>query len=421
MIRDTGSFHSCARYPFRRWALVILLLAGCGTTPAGTSDERAADAGEADAGEADAGDTERSPDDVAQHADATREEDASDAAVPTPCAEACIDGVCDESSGACVECVVADDCGGDTLLCIENDCVACAPDDETCTEPTVPDEPDPPDEPESFNIRFATYNVRTPNLRNGAWGDYDSVFDSDDAERMRRVADTIASQNLTVVAAQEINRPLREAVLRRLATQHQQNWNSTTPKSPGDDTLVLFRASVWKKIAETHYIIPIRNRRKRYSVGVLLQHRATGRQVWFYSVHFSAGATEEAKRARDEAARRTVKSIKNHAIDHNRPFVLGGDFNATAASSVGDIFRNANFMRDTRGAADKKVNLGCATFNRFAGSAGRQDCPGGVARHIDQVWMPKSGVRVLKHQVTASKRTSRASDHNPVTTILTRR
>jgi len=106
-----------------------------------------------------------------------------------------------------------------------------------------------------------------------------------------------------------------------------------------------------------------------------------------------AGANERA-----EAARATVRSIREHAIGSDRPFVLGGDFNALASSPVGDIFRAADFMRYARNAADRRQNDGCKTFNGDAGSAGRQQCPLGAAPQIDH----------LVHRVTATECTSRA-------------
>ena len=60
-------------------------------------------------------------------------------------------------------------------------------------------------------------------------------------------------------------------------------------------------------------------------------------------------------------------------------------------------------------------------FNGLAGWEGRQQCPGGAAAHIDQVWVSRAGMQVETYRVTATRRTSRASDHNPLTTILERR
>ncbi len=88
---------------------------------------------------------------------------------------------------------------------------------------------------------------------------------------------------------------------------------------------------------------------------------------------------------------------------------------------MGDVFRATGFMRNTRTAADRVVNSGCKTFNDRAGTAGLQLCPGGEAVHIDHVWVIRTEMRVERYGVPADERTSRASDHDPVTTILERR
>lgn len=344
--------------------------------------------------------------------DAGSDPDAGDAA--PACAVGCDDPglVCDHTSGACVECVTDLDCGGEGSVCDESNCVGGASADAG----VPPDDGGAPTT--TFVIRFATYNVRTSNLNNSAWGDDHVGWDSNDEARMHRVADEIASQNLTVVATQEMRRPERDAVLRRLRDHHDQAWRATTQLAGADDTIVLFRESAWRQIRETHFSIPMQSPlRDRNQIGVLLEHDRTGRRVWFYSVHFAAGGSAGAA-AREEAARRTVRSIRNHAIENDLPFVLGGDFNTTAASPVGTILRDTGFALYTRAAASRLVNNGCKTFNPNAGSAGRQSCPGGTATHIDHVWVIRSGMDVDTYRVTATARTSRASDHNPLTTIL---
>ena len=328
------------------------------------------------------------------------------------CASACAAEalVCNQESGACVECLDASHCDGVSAVCVENECQACAADVEGCQEP----EPEP--EPGWIPIRFATYNVRTSQLDNGAWGDARVGFDANDAARMARVADTIAAQRLTVVAVQEVHAPERSAILERLRTRHGQRWSSTDQRS-SNDSAVLFRRDEWRLDTQGFFATPVRSLggggpRTRYQVRALLEHVSTGRRVWFYSVHFSAGA--EHQDLREEAARRTVESIESRRL----PFVLGGDFNTAADSSVGRVFERSGLMKYTRRAADRVVNDHCATHNSRAGSAGHQSCPGAPARQIDHVWVSRSGTRVRTHRVTASARTSRASDHNPVTAIL---
>lgn len=364
--------------------------------------------------------------DAASPADAAA--GADDAAVV--CGE-CAEGVCNPATGACVECLRADHCTAAAPICEENVCVKCLASDDACSAPGDPDPADAgapadagprdagPAEPTAFEIRLASYNVRTSNLNNSAWGDTHIGWDSNDAARMQRIADTIASQALTVVAAQEMRRPERDAVLGRLKDKHAQDWGFTTAVQGADDTVVLFRKSVWTKVREVHFIIPMQaGLEDRNQVGVLLEHKATGREVWVYSVHFAAGDTAASNAARAEAAKRTVASIKARAVDDKLPFVLAGDFNATSDENVGDVFRASGFMKYTRTAAEKLVNNGCKTFNGRAGSAGLQACYGGVAAHIDQIWIDKAGMQVLKYQITANEQTSRSSDHNPVTTIL---
>ena len=289
----------------------------------------------------------------------------------------------------------------------------------------APDAPDAPDVVTDsaagtlrFNIRFATYNVRTSNLNNRAWGDTHVGWDSNDAARMRRVAATIASQDLTVVALQEVRRPERTAIVQQLLQQHEQTWGATTQDDGADDTMVIFDRSVWRKVKETHFVIPMQpGLNDRAQIGVLLEHQASGERVWFYSVHLAA-AGGDGDAARLAGIRRTVSSIRREAVDHGQLFVLGGDFNTDASGAVGDALRGAGFAKNARSAADRNVNDGCKTFNPSAGSAGHQSCPGGVARHIDQVWVSRSGLKVLRYEVTANELTSRSSDHNPLTTIL---
>ena len=278
--------------------------------------------------------------------------------------------------------------------------------------------PEPPEPPRSFTVRFATYNVRTSNLNNSAWGDTHVGWDGNDAARMRRAADVIAGQRLTVVAAQEMRNKERDEVLKRLSNAHGQNWGHTTQRQGADDTFVLFDKSVWKLIRQERYKIPMQpGLNDRYQIGALLEHKATGRRVWVYSVHFAAGGSSGAA-ARETAARRTVQSIRDRAISRDLPFILGGDLNTVAASPVGRIFRDAGFMRYTREIAARKVNNGCKTFNGQAGTARRQACPGGMASHIDHVWVGRMRMKVKTYKVVANTMTSRASDHNPVVTIL---
>lgn len=284
----------------------------------------------------------------------------------------------------------------------------------------VDDDEDVDPEIEGFNVRFATYNVRTSNLNNSAWGDTHVGFDGDDAQRMRNVADTIADQNLTVVALQEVRQPERSAIVGRLLDEHQQTWSATTQVSGRDDAVVVYRRSVWRKVRETHFTVPLQpGLDDRSQIGVLLEHRASGERLWFYSVHLAAGPDGES--ARRVGIRRAIDSIRVHAVDNGRRFVLGGDFNTDAGGAVGDLLRDAGFAKYARSAADRVVGNGCASFNRFAGSAGDQSCPGGTARHIDQVWLSSGGINVVRYQVTASAHTSRSSDHNPLTTILRHR
>lgn len=337
---------------------------------------------------------------------------------------ACVEGVCDPASGACVPCLRASDCPSDTPVCDENTCVKCAPTDPTCNTPV---DPDPPDAggadagtaPAALEIRFATYNVRTSNLDNGAWGDSHVGWDANDEGRMHRVADTIVAQKLTVVALEEMRRPERDAVLARLKDHHGQDWGFTTQSAGPDDCVVLFRKSVWSKLREVPFVIPLQpGLEDRSQIGALLRHDATGRVLWFYAVHFASGDGSASVAARAEAAKRTVQSIKAEAVDNEQPFVLGGDFNATSEENVGDVFRASGLMKYARSVAEVSINDGCKTFNGRAGAEGLQSCPGGVAAHIDQVWVPKSGVRVLRYQVIATQQTSRSSDHNPLTTTL---
>lgn len=357
-------------------------------------------------------------------ADATATADAI-----APCSE-CADGVCNPTSGACVECLRAADCPADKPYCEENTCANCPASDDACSKtPSDPDPPDggtppsdagaPPAEPVAFEIRLASYNVRTSNLNNSAWGDTHVGWDANDGERMRRIADTIASQKLTVVATQEMRRPERDAVLARLKDHHGQDWGFTTAEQGADDTVVLFRKSVWSKVREVHFLIPMQpGLDDRNQIGVLLQHKTTGREVWVYSLHFAAGDSSASNAARAEAAKRTVQSVKNHAVDKKQPFILAGDFNATSEEVVGDVFRSSDLMKYSRNVAAEVVNNGCKTFNGRAGSEGLQACYGGVASHIDQIWLVKTGMQVLRYQVTATAQTSRSSDHNPLTTIL---
>lgn len=394
-------------------AFVTLAAAGCGSeldVPCGAAAAQAscADADPADVVDADSGGDadadDSTSDDVTAPADDEPEADGADANGSND-DTAADDKVGDDAADdAADDDAVADDAVADGAVAdgADNDIVAA---DADAGDPR-------------FNIRFATYNVRTSNLDNRAWGDAHVGWDANDAARMARVASTIASQHLTVVALQEVRRPERTAIVDALLDEHRQAWRATTQSGGADDTVVIFRRSVWKKIKETHFVIPLQpGLNDRAQIGVLLEHKATGERVWFYSVHLAA-AGSAGESARRIGIRRTVTSIETHAVDHGQRFVLGGDFNTDASGAVGDVLRAAGFAKNTRSAADQIVNNGCATFNSRAGSAGNQTCPGGAARHIDQVWVSRSGLHVLKVQVTANALTSRSSDHNPLTTIL---
>lgn len=143
--------------------------------------------------------------------------------------------------------------------------------------------------------------------------------------------------------------------------------------------------------------------------------------MWFFAVHLAAGNTADASRARAVGARRTVDAIRDAAVAHDRPFVLGGDFNSLASSEVGDIFRASGLLKYARNHASRLVNDDCKSHNSLAGSAGRQQCgaAGTHAAHIDQIWIARPRVSVGVHRVVADETTSRASDHDPVIAILT--
>jgi len=96
----------------------------------------------------------------------------------------------------------------------------------------VPEPAPEPDRPEPLRIRFATYNVRTSNLNNAAWGDRHVGWDANDGARMERIADEIADQELTVVAAQEMRGNERNAVLARLRDRHDQRSGTARPGTP---------------------------------------------------------------------------------------------------------------------------------------------------------------------------------------------
>lgn len=235
---------------------------------------------------------------------------------------------------------------------------------------------------------------------------------------MRLIADTIHDQGLTVVAAQEIRRRERDAILGRLSGAHSLRWGYTAQRQGADDTMILFDKAVWELKRQVYYKIPMQaGLNDRFQIGAMLRHKKTGQRVWFYSVHFAAGGAAGAA-ARKTGAQKTLASIKANPIANDQPLVLGGDFNSATSDPPARVLSGSGLMKDARARADRRVGNGCKTLNSSAGSAGRQSCPGGAARHIDQVWVSKPGMQVLKYQVTATAHTSRSSDHNPVTTIL---
>lgn len=399
--------------------LAFLLTAICGacSTTHESPRLRLHDGGTQD-GQGDRGSDANVLDDDQRDAGSVEQDASADAELPnaTTCDD-CGDGVCDVGSGACVQCLRNADCGARRPFCVENTCERCAANDNDCTDSGGGGD-DPDDPPSTVGIRFASYNVRTSNLNNSAWRDTHVGWDANDQARMERVADIIASHDLTVVAAQEMRRAERDAVLGRLQKKHNQNWGHSAIKQGADDTAVLFLRTTWSKVRDTYFKIPLQpGLRDRYQVGTLLKHNKSGRRVWFYSVHYAAGGSAGAP-MRAEGARKTVMAIRSQAVDANLPFVLGGDMNTTSHGPVGNIFDKAGFLKYTRRVADRKTNNGCKSFNTRAGWEGKQTCPGGAASHIDQVWVSRPKMDVLKYEIVATSRSSRASDHNPLVTIL---
>lgn len=270
-----------------------------------------------------------------------------------------------------------------------------------------------------FSIRFGSYNVRTATLYNGEWVTTTAGFDRDDARRMRRIARTIAGHRHGVVATQEMRAPGRRAVIRRLEALTDHDWKTSNRELRRDDAMVLFDSAKWRKRREVDFRTPFEpGRPNRHQVGVLLQYKQTGRKVWFYSVHYGIGRNATARQHRRKAARRTIRVIKRNANGH--PFVLGGDFNEVAGGAAFRTFRRSDYTKYARLVGDRKVNNHCKTWNNHAGSSGRQNCLDRPAPHIDHIWVRKHGMQVRIHKVTANARTSRSSDHNPVTAILRR-
>lgn len=157
------------------------------------------------------------------------------------------------------------------------------------------------------------------------------------ATRMRELVGILESQDLDVIALQELEQPQKVA-FRRSAP----GWSLFTGSARGRDSIA-FRDDVWEQVRGGTGTIPYFHGNPVPMPWVTLRHRATGREVSVLSIHNPTSNPRRGNNAgaRAEATRREVAMVRTLAEGGN-PVLLLGDFNERseafcAVTALGDI------------------------------------------------------------------------------------
>lgn len=118
---------------------------------------------------------------------------------------------------------------------------------------------------------------------------------------------------------------------------------------------VAWRATEWTLVEARTFRIPFDRSQVREQPVVLLRHRATGAEVWFVSVHFTAGPGQQAVGERRTGLRRLARQVAATEAADDRPIVVTGDMNDHSTAFCA-MTRRTSLVTPAGGSND---SLGC--------------------------------------------------------------
>ena len=137
---------------------------------------------------------------------------------------------------------------------------------------------------------------------------------------------------------------------------------------------------------------------------VQLKENKTGKQFYFFSVHFD----HEGQIAREESAKLILKKINSIAAGSNT--ILVGDFNGNRSSTPYQTLAGSSLLKDTyKNAKEPYENNG--SFNAFGKTLDRNDV-------IDHIFISQNGQVSKWGILTDTYRGKFPSDHFPVETFI---
>lgn len=183
-------------------------------------------------------------------------------------------------------------------------------------------EPDPTSATTSF--RVSSFNVLGANHTKP--GGRHASF-TDGVTRMRWAIQILADQDVTVAGLQELQAP-QYNTLRAAAPVWEVYPGPGLGPGPMANSLI-WRSDVWDRVQTATVAIPYFGGRLVPMPYVLLQHQATGQQVWFANFHNPADAHGPAQKWRN-AAVGIEAALVNRLTADGTPLVMTGDFNDRA-------------------------------------------------------------------------------------------
>lgn len=263
--------------------------------------------------------------------------------------------------------------------------------------------------PADAPLRVGSYNIRNAGLKGGPrWG-----------ARREAVAQTIASQDVSVVGLQEANWTnvpgRRISQYRDLINLLGPTWQAaeTAGNSGPEGTRIIFDSakvkllrSGYSKLAGTH-----RNGNWRYVSWAEFRALDTGKRFFFTDTHFLVGKNAKANQIRKSSANQLVSLIAKENPE-KLPTLIVGDFNShkftnpdnaphriiTEAGYL-DPLDNIDDWRSTteRGTAENRINAALFTANEYKRKAPRKWYTTGVM--VDQIYV--SPMRVVEWETVA--------------------
>ncbi|WP_134739264.1 endonuclease/exonuclease/phosphatase family protein [Nocardioides sp. 503] len=167
----------------------------------------------------------------------------------------------------------------------------------------------------SFNVLGATH-TRGPGRRKGY-----AVAE----KRLPAQLDLLADKGVGVVGLQELQYP-QVAQLHELTGGE---WGIYPGTELGDwlsDNSIIWRTAQWRLVRTGTVKVPYFGRRMTPMPHVLLEHVASGRQVWFANFHNAADVAGDARRLRARATKIEIALVARLGAD-GTPVVVTGDMN----------------------------------------------------------------------------------------------